>query len=123
MSTQRGRGNPNWRGGRPSATWNTGKGGFAPRGVRGGYRKRNAQPQPDLVKHPLGELLATITNADLAEKNGKSDLSTISGCQFVASYNWMNRATPTILTPGNERRSTSISYELIHQENHLYGRP
>lgn len=82
----------------------TGRRGWAPRGgfTRGRYasaRKRNNMRKPDLIKHPLGELLTTITMTDLQSEKQET-ASKITDCQYVASYNWLSKATPTILVPG-----------------------
>lgn len=55
--------------------------------------------KPDLEKHPLGGLVKTFHNSDLGLK--KTDVAKIVDCQYVASYNWLNGAVPTIVIPGN----------------------
>ncbi|OJJ44976.1 hypothetical protein ASPZODRAFT_39994, partial [Penicilliopsis zonata CBS 506.65] len=50
---------------------------------------------------PLGEILATISETDLIEAFSLEDVSTkIEDCETVASFNWLNRADPTIVVPG-----------------------
>ncbi|KAK6508266.1 hypothetical protein TWF506_010362 [Arthrobotrys conoides] len=111
-----------WRGASSS-----GRAGFAPRGGRDGGRggrdggrggrdggrggggggrggRQGAPLQPDIVKHPLGDLVAKITTKDLDINLTASDdtLSTaiITDCEYVASYNWMNESASTIMVPG-----------------------
>jgi len=79
-----------------------GRGGFAPR--RGGFHpkftKRN-EVKLDLVKHPLGELLTTLNNSDLKPTLATpGDAALIKDCEYVASYNWVDATTPTIMIPG-----------------------
>jgi hypothetical protein len=96
-----------WRGSRGYSNRGTGRsGGFSGRGERGERggrgraRKWQEQPKPDLLKHPLGELLTTIANTDLEEEGGTETAATVTGCKYVSSYNWLNETTPTILVPG-----------------------
>ncbi|KAF2677523.1 hypothetical protein K458DRAFT_446863 [Lentithecium fluviatile CBS 122367] len=81
-----------------------GRGSFAPRRGRGGsqhgFTKRN-EVTLDLVKHPLGELLTSFSNSDLQPKlSTLTDAASIKDCQYVASYNWVDADTPTIMVPG-----------------------
>jgi len=87
----------------------TGRRGWAPRsgfargeGRGGRYAdpgKRDNMPRPDLSQHPLGELMTTITMSDLLAEEKKTTAK-ITDCQYVASYNWLSKAMPTILIPG-----------------------
>lgn len=97
---------------RNKSSQSSGRAGFAPRGIRGGRggwgRQSNHQapPQPDTLRHPLGQLITTIINQDLIV----SDISlpnpaSISDCEYVASYNWMNEGVPTLMIPGTHRLS------------------
>lgn len=83
------------------------RGGYAPRRGRGGWNKSSfSKPQkrgvePDIVKNPLGELLETVSISDLKlESNVSNTQGAIFDLKYVASYNWRNDATPTILVPG-----------------------
>jgi len=81
------------------------RGGFAPRRGRG---RGGARPfvkrtvvKPDIVKHPLGQLLQTFKLSDLQSLTDRAvDSDTITNCEYVASYNWTDAKTPTILVPG-----------------------
>ncbi|KAF3919194.1 hypothetical protein AA313_de0200314 [Arthrobotrys entomopaga] len=110
----------NWKGGSSS----NGRAGFTPRG--GGYgggrgrggrggRQLRPPPQPDIVKHPLGDLVSKITTKDL-DKPTASDDNTLSGtavitdCEYVASYNWINdQNASTIMAPGKPPLWTPLS--------------
>ena len=50
---------------------------------------------------PLGPVLATLNDADLANPSDLYECpAKISSCKDVASYNWLNEQEPTILVPG-----------------------
>ncbi|KAK6330663.1 hypothetical protein TWF718_002860 [Orbilia javanica] len=114
----------------------SGRAGFAPRGGRGGRGDRGSggrgggrggrsapqrqapPPQPDIFKHPLGNLVAKITtkDIDLTASNGTlSAAAAITECEYVASYNWMNDSTSTIMAPGKPPLWTPLS--VPHQLN------
>ncbi|KAF3314444.1 hypothetical protein TWF173_004787 [Orbilia oligospora] len=100
-----------WRGASSS-----GRAGFAPRGGRGGGRGgrggRQSAPQPDIVKHPLGNLVAKITSKDIdltASSDTLSATAVITDCEYVASYNWMNESASTIMAPGKPPLWTPLS--------------
>lgn len=97
----------------------TGRAGFSPRGGRfnrgGGFGRgggrgggqgvpqRQAPPQPDIVKHPLGDLVSKITTKDIdlpASSNTLSAAAVITDCEYVTSYNWINESASTIMVPG-----------------------
>ncbi|KAF2189156.1 hypothetical protein K469DRAFT_683604 [Zopfia rhizophila CBS 207.26] len=111
MSSYGAHGGRGWRGSRPfigstpSAPTGRGRGGFAPRGGRGAlghsWGKRKPQNVPDTSLHPLGKLLTTFNNSHLDMVVGSSsDVASIANCKYVASYNWLNERTPTIIVPG-----------------------
>jgi hypothetical protein len=82
-----------------------GRGGYAPRRGRGGwsqpFAKRQDSTKPDLQKHPLGDLICTIRNPDLRPSHLDPTPSLhIQGCEYVASYNWLNSTDPTVVVPG-----------------------
>ncbi|KAK6358813.1 hypothetical protein TWF730_008132 [Orbilia blumenaviensis] len=104
-----------WRGASSS-----GRAGFAPgggRGSRGGrggrsVPQRQAPPQPDIVKHPLGNLVAKIATQDIDVTSPGDNLSAaavITDCEYVASYNWMNESASTIMVPGKPPLWTPLS--------------
>jgi hypothetical protein len=84
------------------------RGGFAPRRGRGRggkapfFAKTRELVKPDLEKYPLGDIVKDVQSSKLSLK--PIDLAEIYGCQYVASYNWLNDEVPTIVIPG------SISY-------------
>ncbi|KAF2260256.1 hypothetical protein CC78DRAFT_562292 [Lojkania enalia] len=107
-----GRTNPSWTNSVPRP-WNRSRGrGFAPRAGRGGSSRaysRYPQSAPDIIKNPLGQLITIINNAELSlEAGSRTDALTINGCKYIASYNWMNTKTPTILIPGRPPRWTPL---------------
>ncbi|KAL5398075.1 hypothetical protein PMIN02_001770 [Paraphaeosphaeria minitans] len=57
--------------------------------------------KPDIVKHPLGQLLQIFRLSDLQppEENA-GEVNKITNCEYVASYSWTNSESPTILVPG-----------------------
>ncbi|PVI08395.1 hypothetical protein DM02DRAFT_510769 [Periconia macrospinosa] len=105
----------------------TRRGGFAPRST---WRKTNVKFQkreettPDLAKHPLGELLETIRSDDLdsTTKVPAGELS-IQDCTYVASYNWLNKDSPTIVVPGTPPKWTpSQTRQKLKQDSGTYYR-
>ncbi|KAF1851482.1 uncharacterized protein K460DRAFT_298555 [Cucurbitaria berberidis CBS 394.84] len=89
------------------------RGGFAPRKGRGGWGRPFAKPRepvkPDIEKYPLGKLLQTLQASDLIpEQNGLSHKAAITDCQYIASYNWLNNSTPTIIVPGKPAQWTPL---------------
>lgn len=82
-----------------------GRGGYAPRRGRGGWSrpltKRQEPVKPDLIKHPLGELLVSLRPADLEPpQDALPTPPLIKDCQYVTSYNWLAGKDTTILIPG-----------------------
>lgn len=60
--------------------------------------------QPSFTSSPepaLGPLLSSLAKTDL-DKVAKSheSQSIITGCKTIASYNWLDKAEPTIIVPG-----------------------
>ncbi|RMZ67478.1 geranylgeranyl pyrophosphate synthetase [Pyrenophora seminiperda CCB06] len=91
------------------------RGGFAPRGVRsrGGraphFTKTREQLKPDIERHPLGVIVETIRSSGLSVGAiGSTQIPEISGCKYVASYNWLNSEVPTIIVPGKPPRWTPL---------------
>ena len=66
--------------------------------ARGG---RSAPTHDSLEGQPMGDLLGTITLTELQSSVRSKDAAlAITDCQYVASYNWLNRQNATILVPG-----------------------
>ncbi|KAK7937254.1 uncharacterized protein PG986_014122 [Apiospora aurea] len=82
---------------RGSSYW---RGGGRSRGGR--YPHVTSRPIiPDTPEHPLGTLVKELRSVDLAEKAADHEQhATITDCQLVASYNWTNSPSPTMLMPG-----------------------
>ncbi len=68
------------------------RGGY--RGVSSAFRgpTKECSPEP-----PFGDIIATIDPSALPLSD---KLPNITGSEYVASYNWLDRSTPTILIPG-----------------------
>lgn len=103
-SSWRGRGGgrygTGWRGsGRGERGSGIGRGsGTTWRGARGG---RGVPIHDSLEGQPMGDLLETITLTELQSSVRFKDLTpTITDCQYVASYNWLNGGKANILVPG-----------------------
>ncbi|KAI9700288.1 MAG: hypothetical protein M1836_002303 [Candelina mexicana] len=109
-----------WRGSRGNPR---GTGGTS-RGSRGGYRGFRStvpspatEPPPDL---PFGEILATI---DISATPTSQDPPKIENCEYLASYNWLDRATPTIVVPGSPPKWTPpVSRQRLSQDTGNYFR-
>ncbi|PSN66895.1 hypothetical protein BS50DRAFT_600499 [Corynespora cassiicola Philippines] len=104
-----------------------GRGGYAPRRGRGGapLRPVRREVQPDLGKHPLGKLLQTIKPSDLLSVNLPLGDPAITNCNDIASYNWLNSATPTIVVPGRPPLWTPLptSQQLKEDSGEYYRDP
>lgn len=60
-----------------------------------------ASEQPSNPEPALGSLLKTLNQADFAKAAVKYEPdSRITDCMTVTSYNWLDRAKPTIIVPG-----------------------
>jgi hypothetical protein len=93
-----------WRGGRA--------GGYSSRSSFN--RRTNAIERPP--SPPLGRLLESINEDDLVATDsfvGSSSPVAITGCEYLASYNWTDKEAPTILIPG---------IMLLRLGNYLFGR-
>ncbi|KAF1943539.1 hypothetical protein EJ02DRAFT_433108 [Clathrospora elynae] len=89
------------------------RGGYARRRGRDGlarpFAQGREQVKPDIEKHTLGHLLKTFRSADLnAERDDLAHGTTISDCQYIASYNWSNEKTRTIIVPGKPPQWTPL---------------
>ena len=63
----------------------------------------------DIERHPLGKAVMSIRNSDL--KSEEIELSrkvTINDCRYVASYNWLDEPTPTIIIPGKQFKKVRL---------------
>lgn len=68
-------------------------------GTRGG---RSAPTRDSFEGQPMGDLLRTITLTELQSSVRFKDATlTITDCQYIASYNWLDRQKATILVPGD----------------------
>ncbi|EEY22940.1 conserved hypothetical protein [Verticillium alfalfae VaMs.102] len=60
-----------------------------------------ASPTPSYPPLPLGPEIACISVAKLAKDDAiPVEKARVSACQLVASYNWLDKPKPTIITPG-----------------------
>ena len=91
-------------------------------GRRGSYpSQRRTQRVSQIAARPpsppLGQVLATLSDVDLANP---SDLygypAKISNCKDVASYNWLNEQEPTILVPGLQPLLPILQYSQQSEE-------
>jgi len=70
------------------------------------YRSANTSRAGDVPRSaspPIGSLLQTLstTNVHNASHNDQdTEPVEISCCEYIASYNWLDRGTPTIAIPG-----------------------
>lgn len=75
---------------------------------QGNYTKTNwrgyrpSQPQAEgSPAPPLGTLIETIAHGGLSESaEGLASCARVTNCNLLASYNWLDRAKPSILVPG-----------------------
>lgn len=74
---------------------------------RGGWSQSRGKHQepapPDLLKHPLGDLICAIQTCDLAPPLADpSPLPQIHDTRYVTSYNWLAGKDCTISVPGKQ---------------------
>ncbi|KAK1525704.1 geranylgeranyl pyrophosphate synthetase [Colletotrichum costaricense] len=75
--------NPRWRRSDPATTW----------------------PAP-----PFGPLVETVSVAELSKPALEFESTArVTGCQLVASYNWLDRTSPSIIVPGAPPRWTPLA--------------
>ncbi|KAI9766565.1 MAG: hypothetical protein M1839_004875 [Geoglossum umbratile] len=70
-------------------------------------QKREPPPRPP--SPPLGSVLATLNRKDLtvsADLNKHS--AKVTDCEYVASYNWLNRGEPVVMVPGKPAAWTPL---------------
>jgi len=62
---------------------------------------RSASTHDSIEGQPMGDLLGTITLTEIQSSVRFKDTTlTITDCQYIASYNWLDRQKATILVPG-----------------------
>lgn len=62
-----------------------------------GASEQSSNPEPS-----LGSLLTTLSQEDFTKAAVKYEAdSRITDCMTVTSYNWLDKAKPTIVVPGN----------------------
>ncbi len=62
---------------------------------------RSAPTHDSFEGQPVGDLLGTITLTEIQSSVRFKDTAlTITDCQYIASYNWLDRQKATILVPG-----------------------
>ncbi|KAL1871646.1 hypothetical protein Daus18300_004646 [Diaporthe australafricana] len=97
-----------------------GRGRGGPRGIRGSFQglggrtargslSKGISAQSSSPEPALGSLLSTLSQTDFnkAARKYESD-SLITDCVTVTSYNWLNRAKPTIVVPGKPAKWTPL---------------
>ncbi|KAF9869831.1 3'-5' exonuclease [Colletotrichum karsti] len=78
------------------------------------YRRNHHWRRPELEESspapPFGRLIESVTIADLGIR-AKAYVSSarITGCELVASYNWLDEGSPTIMVPGAPARWTPLA--------------
>ncbi|KAF2139492.1 uncharacterized protein K452DRAFT_289505 [Aplosporella prunicola CBS 121167] len=71
------------------------------RADRGRPQQQSSESTPRTPSPPLGPILKTIIGNDLEDIPYSNYLDCkISNCEYVGSYNWLNRSNPTIKVPG-----------------------
>ncbi|KAK2597594.1 hypothetical protein N8I77_012372 [Diaporthe amygdali] len=95
-----------------------GRGGFG--GMRGSFQGsygrsgreglvKGKRPQFSSPEPALGSLLSTLSQTDFNTTAGKYESdSSITDCVTVTSYNWLDRAEPTIAVPGKPAKWTPL---------------
>ncbi|KAI9788632.1 MAG: hypothetical protein M1816_006778 [Peltula sp. TS41687] len=84
--------------------------------TRGGYpwkplRQERDEPQLQPPSPPLGAVLMTLSQKVLTNSLDLKDTSAeITDCEYVASYNWLNKDEPTILVSAVKLKEDNGSY-------------
>ena len=111
-----------WKAGRrlpsqqSSGAFGGGFGGSNWRGSRGGRGIFASKKQaPSISNRPLGNVVATV-NYHLLDES--IDSARISGCEYVASYNWLDRKEPIILVPGKSGLCLLMGIQTLTQLRH-----
>lgn len=111
-----------WRG--PSPRNGRGRAHYLRSNIRRGGLARRASPAPELPDPPSGSLLATIHREDIIDTHPSPDDNNnhkITNCTVLASYNWLNRKSPTITVPGKYGPPSHIHH--AHKTNTCQHRP
>lgn len=70
-----------------------------------GGRTRVTEPAQGPNPPPVGELLQSISADEILDGSDKKiEVARITDCEFIASYNWMEQARPSIVVPGRRNR-------------------
>lgn len=84
---------------------------FPRRGISGrGFGRFDRRKNNDVIRSPSpprGEILGMIFQHELAEQLGVKEEAKITGCEYLASYNWLNKKAPTIIIPGRDKTHKS----------------
>ena len=76
--------------------WSSRGGKYQPKRYQGPIMQQSSAPPP-----PLGPIVARLFKHELSEAEAERlSPATITDCEFVASYNWLNKKQPAILLPG-----------------------
>ncbi|KAK2737505.1 geranylgeranyl pyrophosphate synthetase [Colletotrichum kahawae] len=95
------------------------------------FRRNNNWQRPqrpnsglDVAAPPFGPLIESIAIADLAKSASKySSSAAVTDCEVLASYNWLDRAQPTMKVPGAPPRWTPLSApRQLHEDSGVYYR-
>lgn len=89
-------------------TFNSNRRGGSGRGRgRGGYRSRGGgdvkvdKTREFLEREPSGASIKTIGLPEVSsEHQGDGENLTITRCEYLTSYNWLDKSEPTVLIPG-----------------------
>jgi hypothetical protein len=75
-----------------------------------GFGRFDRRKNIDIIRSPSpprGEILGMIFQHELAEQLGVKEEAKITGCEYLASYNWLNKKAPTIIIPGRDKNHKS----------------
>ncbi|KAF4785761.1 geranylgeranyl pyrophosphate synthetase [Colletotrichum scovillei] len=73
-------------------------------------RWRRSEPATTWLAPPFGPLVETVSIAELSKPALEFESTArLTGCQLVASYNWLDRTFPSIIVPGAPPRWTPLA--------------
>ncbi|KAK2002736.1 geranylgeranyl pyrophosphate synthetase [Colletotrichum falcatum] len=73
-------------------------------------RWRQPEPETSSPAPPFGPLVEKIDVAELSKPAAKFEASArVTGCELVASYNWLDKTSPSVLIPGAPPRWTPLA--------------
>lgn len=52
---------------------------------------------------PFGTVISTLTHEEVKTSLSSGRATSITGCQYLASFNWLKKGSPTIVVPGKYR--------------------